>query len=61
MATVTVHNGIDNSYLYIDYSFSVSGRNWTCTASLKLQMRPTYNFEAWVNSCGNSATLQQAS
>lgn len=59
MATVTVHNGIDSSYLYIDYSFSVSGRNWTCTASLKLQMGPTYNFEAWSSACGNPATLRK--
>ena len=59
MATVTVHNGIDSSYLFIDYSFSVSGRNWTCTASLKLQMGPTYNFEAWNNVCGNAATLRK--
>lgn len=59
MATKIVHNGIDNSYLYIDYSFSVSGRNWTCTASLKLQMGSTYNFDAWTSSCGNSATLRK--
>lgn len=59
MATVTVHTGNFDSYLYIDYYFNVSGRNWTCYAALKLQMGPTYNFDAWVNVCGNSATLQK--
>ena len=59
MATVTVHTGNFDSYLYIDYYFNVSGRNWTCYAALMLQMGPTYNFDAWVNVCGNSATLQK--
>lgn len=61
MATQTVHTGNYGSYLYIDYSFSTNTtlRTWTCTASLKLQMGPGYNFDAWVSSCGNSATLRK--
>lgn len=59
MATVTVHTGNYSSYLYIDYTFNVSGREWTCDASLKLQMGPSYNFDAWASSCGHNATLRK--
>lgn len=59
MATVKVHDGRDSSYLFIDYYFTVSGRDWYCYAALKLQMGSYNNFDAWNNTNAYSATLQK--
>lgn len=61
MATVTVHTGNYSSYLFIDYTFSKdeANRTWSCTAALKLQMGPSYSFDAWTNTGANIATLQK--
>lgn len=59
MASVTVWNGNYNSYLHIDYSFGRSGRTWTFSATLKINIPANYTFGPWQTIGSNSANLRK--
>lgn len=61
MASVTVHTGKYESYLYIDYSFgqNTTNRTWSFSSSLNIHVKSGWTMGSWGHYGNNTGMLQK--